>query len=167
MSIWTTSPLWPINDLDAFRKSTVMTRIHTRVVRPMGHDGCWIWMGALNGCGYAQIKCEEVRMMVHRITYQHHRGPIPEGLELDHKCRVRFCVNPYHLEPVTTKTNILRGFGRGAIEARMTHCKNGHPLEGANLLVRKNGHRRCRICLRAWFRDWYKRKRNEHANKLS
>src|ERR1041385_5776032 len=111
--IWTTSPLWPIEDIGEFRKLSVMTRIGRRMLMPAGFDGCWIWMGSLNGCGYAQITTDDGAIPVHRINYQHFRGPIPEDLELDHLCRCRFCVNPYHTEPVTTEVNILRGFGRG------------------------------------------------------
>lgn len=74
-------------------------------------------------------------------------GPIPEGMDLDHTCRNRGCVNPEHLEPVTTQVNTLRGIGPTAENARKTHCKHGHPLEGDNLYVDPEGKRKCRACM--------------------
>jgi transcriptional regulator with XRE-family HTH domain len=72
-------------------------------------NGCWIWLGRINGFGYGEIKCGERRLKAHRVSYEHHVGPIPEGLDLDHLCRVRPCVNPEHLEPVTRSENVRRG----------------------------------------------------------
>lgn len=72
-------------------------------------NGCWIWLGRINGFGYGELKCGERRLKAHRVSYEHHVGPIPEGLDLDHLCRVRPCVNPEHLEPVTRSENIRRG----------------------------------------------------------
>lgn len=105
---------------------------------PEPNSGCWIWLGPLNKKGYPQ----NAR---HRQMYTLHKGPIPKGLELDHLCRVRCCVNPDHLEPVTTKVNILRGEGNAAINARKTHCIHGHSLEDA-YVNKKKGHRKCREC---------------------
>lgn len=64
----------------------------------------------------------------HRVAYEAARGPIPDGLVLDHLCRNRGCVNPSHLEPVTHRTNILRGVSPSARNARRTLCDEGHPL---------------------------------------
>lgn len=93
----------------------------------------------------------------HRLAYEELRGPIPSGLELDHKCRVRGCVNPWHLEPVTTAENIRRGIGRPAENARKAVCLRGHPLSGDNLYRSPSGlgGRRCRSCRRGTWRQWH------------
>jgi hypothetical protein len=75
-------------------------------------------------------------------------GPIPEGLEIDHLCRNRACVNPGHLEPVTRLENIRRG-KQGEFWAAKTHCKQGHPFSDENT-YRTNGKRRCRTCQKVW-----------------
>jgi hypothetical protein len=79
-------------------------------------DECWIWVGRLNRNGYGRVRTPEGEMMAHRTSYEAHVGPIPDGLLLDHVCRVRCCVRPSHLEPVTHRENTLRGkaqlFGR-------------------------------------------------------
>jgi hypothetical protein len=107
---------------------------------------CWLWTGPLvDGYGQAQFEGRGQRIM--RVIYRQLVGPIPEGLVLDHLCRVRRCVNPAHLEPVTNRENGLRG---ETIQARFfarTHCDNGHPFSGENLIIRpENGSRRCRKC---------------------
>ena len=83
----------------------------------------------------------------HRFVYEAERGPIPSGLTLDHKCRVRQCVNPAHLEPVTLAENILRGNGWSGRHARVTQCPHGHPYDDTNT-YRGRGFRECRACNR-------------------
>lgn len=70
--------------------------------------GCWIWQLATSTSGYGVVRLWRWRGYAHRYTYTHLVGPIPEGLQLDHLCRVRRCVNPAHLEPVTNHVNVLR-----------------------------------------------------------
>jgi hypothetical protein len=83
----------------------------------------------------------------HRVSYELHKGPIPEGLVIDHLCRVRHCVNPDHLRAVTHAVNILAGVGRGALHARKTHCVNGHEFTAENTRLCEGGRRRrCRTC---------------------
>jgi hypothetical protein len=122
---------------------------------PVPESGCWIWLGSLNTNGYGDVspcKATEGRSrLAHRLSYEQANGPIPDGLELDHLCRVRCCINPDHLEPVVKQVNILRGEGLGARSARKTHCVHGHPLSGSNLKIRTqrtNGriHRDCLAC---------------------
>lgn len=109
--------------------------------------GCWLWVGAVSGrTGYGSYFQHKTRL-AHRVAYQALVGAIPVPLVLDHVCKVRNCVNPAHLEPVTMRENILRGSGITAANARKTHCAQGHELAGDNLYIApKNGKRGCRVC---------------------
>lgn len=82
-----------------------------RRVEMVTESGCWIFMGYLNHHGYGKVgapgKYGPV-LRTHRVTYEHYRGPVPEGMQLDHLCRVRSCCNPWHLQPVTLRENIER-----------------------------------------------------------
>lgn len=86
-------------------------------------------------------------LRVHRVAYELRVGPIPEGMQIDHLCRVRRCVNPAHLEPVSQTENIRRGDSFAGREARQTHCIYGHPFSFENTLLTKS-ERRCRACQR-------------------
>lgn len=71
-------------------------------------NDCWLWRAATT-VGYGVFKrATKVLVYAHRWSYEHHVGPIPEGLHIDHLCRVRACVNPAHLEPVTLAENNRR-----------------------------------------------------------
>lgn len=115
---------------------------------------CWLWTGVVGNSGYASTYSEGRRAGVHRLVYEVFWGPIPVGLELDHLCRNRRCYNPWHLEPVTHAENMRRGDSAWGINARKTHCIRGHPLAGENLVLRRNGARRCRICIAADQKRW-------------
>ena len=114
-------------------------------------DGCWLWTGAGHArtghgmFGYNALG-RNITRYVHRFVYEYLVGPIPDGLVLDHLCRVTRCCNPSHLEPVSGAVNVERGVGPTAERARKTHCVNGHPLSGSNLYVTKRGHRHCKAC---------------------
>lgn len=105
-----------------------------------GPDGCWLWTASLDTKGYGKFYDGERIVTAYRWAWTNARGPVPEGLELDHLCRVRRCVNPDHLEPVTHAENRRR--------ARKTHCLRGHALDEANTYIRPNGYGACRECLR-------------------
>jgi hypothetical protein len=109
-------------------------------------QGCWLWSGRLNPNGYAHTRIQYRMKYVHRLSYEHYVGPIPEGLGLDHLCRNRSCFNPAHLEPVTALENSRRG-----VWVPRTHCPAGHPYAGDNLRIRMwNGkpQKYCVVCLK-------------------
>lgn len=109
--------------------------------------GCWLWTGYLTPRGYAAgtvAMKKGVRM--HRVTYAQLRGPIPDGLQLDHLCRVRHCINPWHLEAVTCRENLMRGDTIAAANASKTHCKRGHEFTPENTYRPPAGGRICRAC---------------------
>lgn len=97
--------------------------------------------------GYTRITVKGVRWLAHRLEWEKINGPVPEGLELDHLCRNRWCVNPDHLEPVTHQENIRRGSQR-KWNTDVTHCKHGHPFDEENTRHRPDGGRTCRTCHR-------------------
>jgi hypothetical protein len=112
-------------------------------------DTCWLWTGHIDGGGYGRFRPRASRSpFAHRWAYEEVVGPVPEGLELDHVCRVRHCVNPDHLEPVTHRENILRSDNFMAHRARQTHCKWGHEFTPENTIARPGGLRGCRECKR-------------------
>lgn len=105
-------------------------------------DGCWRWQGTIDpSTGYGRIRILGRDVYAHRLAYEQVIGPIPEGLVIDHLCRVRSCVNPEHLEPVTRGENVRRG------TRLITHCPQGHPYDEKNTLLYK-GKRQCRACKR-------------------
>jgi hypothetical protein len=108
---------------------------------------CWV-VGKTDGRGYGQIRVDGRDLGAHRVAYTELIGCIPEGLKLDHLCRNRACWNPYHLDPVTHRVNVLRGAGLTAQSARRTHCLNGHLYDAANTYIKPNGSRQCRACHR-------------------
>jgi hypothetical protein len=113
-------------------------------------DSCWLWTKCLSE-GYGRSGFEKVTRYAHRLMFIAVRGtPIPRGYTLDHSCRVHHCVNPDHLEPVTSRKNILRGTCFSADNARRTHCPEGHPLDEGNLRAGKvlRGQRCCLTCSR-------------------
>ena len=110
-------------------------------------DECWPWLGYIQPNGYARFRLNGRMVAAHRVAYELLLGPIPEGLHIDHLCRVRHCENPYHMEPVTQGVNTLRGYGLFAINARKTHCVRGHPFDETNTFISQGG-RQCRQCSR-------------------
>lgn len=109
---------------------------------------CWVWTaGQSHGYGCFAVKKGKT-VYAHRLAYELLVGPIPNGLQIDHLCRNRRCVRPDHLEPVTRKTNILRGESPSARAARVDRCPSGHPYDEANTILYR-GSRYCRECKRA------------------
>lgn len=100
-------------------------------VERLGVDECWPWKAGKIPGGYGAVWDKRIdnNRLAHRTAYEMLVGPVPDGLEIDHLCRNRACVNPNHMEVVTAKENVLRGIGISAQNARKTHCKNGHPFD--------------------------------------
>ena len=111
---------------------------------------CWEWAGYGNAQGYGLFRTDVGGSdgCAHRIVWELLIDSIPEGLVMDHLCRNRRCVNPDHLEVVTHKVNIRRGFSLAARRARQTHCIHGHRYTFENTLRNRNGTRRCATCTR-------------------
>lgn len=128
----------------------VQVRFWTKVDISRGPTGCWLWTAALTDRGYGdRFRLDDGRKVApHRLAYELLVGPIPDGLQLDHLCRVRNCVNPSHLEAVTCQENLLRGVTWAAYNARKTHCKHGHEFDEANTRIAADGSRSCRACAR-------------------
>ena len=103
---------------------------------------CWLWVAADNGNGYPVFSEGGENCYAHRYIYEQLNGLVPEELEIDHKCRVRNCVNPEHLEAVTHEENIRRAY------EHVTHCPKGHEYneENTRILTRGNGRRQCKVC---------------------
>lgn len=121
-------------------------RGHTGYV--VTESGCWQYVGYLDKYGYGKMHDPVARRTeyAHRYAWTMINGQIPHGLSLDHLCRNPSCVRPDHLEPVTHRTNVLRGISPGAKCAARSHCNIGHELAGDNLYIRSDGSRRCRAC---------------------
>lgn len=125
-------------------------------------SGCWLWTRGVNQAGYGYHSVPTGHqgsrtIGAHRYVYEALVGPIPDGLVLDHLCRVRHCVNPAHLEPVTNAENIRRGeTGLALANAKraLTHCKRGHEFTPENTQWRQGRWRVCRTCARARNRSW-------------
>jgi hypothetical protein len=115
-------------------------------VEMVTESGCWIWTGGNDGRGgYGKFSANGEAHYAHRFSFEAFREPIPPGLEIDHLCRVRCCVNPHHLDVVTTRENCLRGVSPAAIHARKTHCPRGHEYNDINTYV-LDGKRQCKPC---------------------
>lgn len=128
------------------RNQPLAVRFESKVIRTEG--GCWEWAGSHSPQGYAFMYVRPgVRTNAHRVAYELLVGPIPEGLDLDHLCRNRGCVNPAHLEPVTGGENNRRGISVAAVNATKERCPKGHPYD-VTRTVRGRPARFCSTCER-------------------
>ena len=120
-----------------------------------GPEACWPWPGSTEGTtGYGRTPesrgHHKARVFqTHAEAWRRLRGPIPDGLVIDHLCRNRACMNPAHMEPVTLAENVMRGEGICARRAQATHCARGHAYSPENTKLSAEGHRRCIKCRNA------------------
>ncbi len=138
-------------------KQIVADRFWSKVVP--SSTGCWIWIGCRQPSGYGKFCLAKGRtVLVHRWAYEMLIGPIEHGKQIDHLCRVRQCVNPTHMEPVTPHINTLRG-----AKTSQTHCPQGHPYDDANTyrkaFDRHLTHRQCRTCAKLYQRRLRERRK--------
>ena len=114
---------------------------------------CWLWTGSLNATGYGTIgkggRGNGI-YLAHRVSFELHHGPIPDGLFVIHSCDNPPCVNPAHLRAGTSRDNMQDAISRGrwtSPMAKRTHCPQGHPYDEGNTRV-YGGRRHCRTCSR-------------------
>ena len=138
--------------IPVFRKTkTVEELLWPRVNKT---ESCWLWTGPKQNGGYGIFslntgRYQSTNMLVHRVSWELSNGKIPEGLCIDHLCRVRHCVNPSHMEIVSLKVNVLRGIGLSAENSKKTECKNGHLFSPENTYLANGKYgiqRQCRKC---------------------
>lgn len=152
----------PLLGLDApnpqsrLRNAPVIERLMYRT--SLTPSGCWEWRGTTNAKGYGNIRrdLDGPIEAVHRVSYEHFTGPIPPGLEIDHLCFKRNCVNPDHLEAVTHAENVRRG--RTNQNHGKTHCIQGHEFNESNTSINPLGKRVCKTCARLNQRKYRARK---------
>lgn len=136
---------------------------------PEPNSGCWLWTAGTDPKGYGDFWSGTNSIRAHRFAYELYKGPIPDGLVLDHLCRVPCCVNPDHLEAVTHRENILRGIGPSAHNAKKTHCIYGHPFTEDNTSIwntKLGPARRCKECDRQSARRKYIRRKAKDMKQL-
>lgn len=129
-------------------------------VRQQGE--CWQWLAYIHPGGYGRFRVGRRVVQAHRWAYECLVGPIPGGLEIDHLCRNRACVNQDHLEPVTHEENVRRG-ELYLVSGAKTHCPQRHEYTPENTYVRPNGKRQCLPCKRAQLLAWRARRHTEEA----
>ena len=147
-----------------------------RWVMPEPNSGCWIWVGACQPRSHGRYGVFEkfgakTTNSAHLFAYIMAHGPVPPGLEVDHRCRNTQCVNPGHLEAVPRRINLLRGNTIVAANLAKTHCPRGHAYteENTSIYLHRKGYRtrRCRTCLRDKAAAYSWRKKRERDPSLS
>jgi len=130
---------------------------------PEPMSGCWLWEYGLNCYGYGVINTKDTKrkaLGAHRVSYVMHKGPIPEGFYVCHKCDTPQCVNPEHLFVGTAADNCRDMITKnGHHYSNRTHCKYGHEYTPKNTYIDKirSNRRVCRKCKRINYKKWYYR----------
>ena len=114
---------------------------------------CIFWTGLMSRFGYGRFNVNRKDVPAHRFIYEHCEGPIPEGMYIDHICRVKNCVNPHHLRVVTPRQNSIENSNGTAFDNHAkTHCVHGHELSEENLYRYGTG-RMCKTCANERWKD--------------
>lgn len=128
--------------------------------------GCWLWQGSLDTKGYGSLWDGEHNVRAHRFAHEYYKGIIPKGLEPDHLCRNRSCVNPNHIEIVTHLENVRRGVV-GINMRSKTHCPKGHPYTMENTYIAPHdGSRYCKTCKHLSNAYWNGKRHERHVQLL-
>lgn len=143
-------------------KKSIQELIDLYIVKESGVFGednnfpteCWEWRGALDTDGYGQLTFRHIHHKAHRFFFEHWTGTRLRDEHIDHLCRNRCCVNPQHLEPVSSQENLRRG-----VRHNKTHCSKGHAFDAANTYVTKSGFRQCRQCKKENQRRYMEKKK--------
>lgn len=127
-------------------------------IKPV-NGGCWQFSGHKNHDGYSKIcfrfgSKRRISAYAHRVVFLLHGIELIHELELDHKCRNRWCVNPAHITQVSHKENVLRGLAPSSVNKKKTHCKNGHEFADGNTYIGSNNGRGCRLCRKIYVREY-------------
>ena len=140
-----------------YRKADTKGRFLSLCV-PEPMSGCWLWLGAMHANGYGNFKLGNKSRLAHRAGYELFHDAIPAGLDLDHTCRNRSCVNPLHLVPKTRRMNLLAPGSLSVVKrcAEQTACQKGHTYTSETLRILRDGVRQCRVCDRERKRREYK-----------
>lgn len=142
------------NSMSAVKTFREMVEPKLLTNRHITESGCWLWTGGRTTHGYGITNYQRKQVRVHRAAHELWKGPIPDGMELDHLCRARACFNPDHLECVTSRENTLRGQGPSARAAKATHCPSGHAYDESNTYLSRVGKRVCKTCRAKQNRDY-------------
>jgi hypothetical protein len=124
---------------------------------------CYLWTRGCFDGGYGAFWIDGQNHPAHIVAYELVHGPVPEGKQLDHLCRVHNCVRESHVEPVDCRTNLLRGETLAAENTQKTSCKHGHEFTPENTYYAKNGSRVCRTCNRMRQKAYVRRRSGDNA----
>jgi hypothetical protein len=163
-----------MNSLRAEDVEYVKNAIQEKYI-PEPMSGCFLWLGGIDKkTGYGRIVVtpefkKSIDTTAHRLSYIAFKGPIPEGHDIDHLCRNKACVNPNHLEPVSPKENLQRGWDWRKKNSPLKTCRQGHLREGDNFFYSEAPNRKpifiCRVCRRVYDKNkYYNRKEREKNN---
>lgn len=141
--------VWSLHMTD-LRARLLADKFWSKVEKGKRQD-CWLWNGSRDNRNYGIYCINNKRLKAHRVSWMlHNNKDFPAHLEGAHQCDNPPCVNPHHIKPMTHRENIQQAFDRGLVipsGTKVTHCKQGHELAGANLVASSTrGWRRCRIC---------------------